>query len=48
LFINTHDRSTTALLLTAGTGETFHSRFELKVYPHSTLRKRPVGAGRCA
>ncbi len=48
LFINTHDRSTTALLLTAGKGGTFHSRFESKVYPHSILRKKnplgPVGA----
>lgn len=45
MFMNAHDRSTTALLLTAGKGETFHSRFESKVYPPSILRKGPVGAG---
>jgi len=41
LFMNTHDRSTTELLLTAGKGETFHSRFESIVYPLQSSVKVP-------
>ena len=42
LFMNTHARSTTALLLTAGKGEMFHSRFEAKVYPLQSSVRDPL------
>ena len=42
LLMNTHDRSTTALLLTSDKGETFHSSFESKVYPLQSSVKDPL------
>ena len=42
MFINTHNRATKTLLLAAGKGETFHCRFDPKVYPLQSSARDPL------